>query len=359
MKNIFLFLFLFSVTLSAQSHETVQYHCGLCHACETPTKVDPCLKLCPREEIVTVFHSHEEAPDEIKLDNRYDTRELYSPVYFSHYNHSEMSSIAGGCEICHHYNPPGRIAPCSACHEVNRLRTDISKPDLKGAFHQQCLGCHDKWSERKACSYCHFPNGKKKAKEVSKKGYKSFHPKITSPKIINYETDYDDGKNVTFLHNDHNRLFGLKCVDCHSEKGCVKCHNEKKNVIEEEEDLHDKCGTCHDTEDDCERCHSQKKKTGFNHYVRTGFPLKKYHSKASCVSCHLTKKFSGLKKECNNCHKGWTPENFKHEVTGLKLDDNHVEFDCEECHADNNYLKKDCGNCHEDYKYPEQSPGAK
>ncbi len=88
--------------------------------------------------------------------------DLYDPVNFSHRAHAEMSGISGGCKMCHHYNPPGKIVNCEYCHEKERNRTDITKPDLKGAYHRQCIDCHKQWNKSTDCIQCHSPGRERK-----------------------------------------------------------------------------------------------------------------------------------------------------------------------------------------------------
>jgi hypothetical protein len=48
------------------------------------------------------------------------------------------------CAGCHHYSPleaKKQVPQCSACHTA-RIEPDHRRPDLMGAYHQQCLGCH-------------------------------------------------------------------------------------------------------------------------------------------------------------------------------------------------------------------------
>ncbi|PKK82691.1 MAG: hypothetical protein CVT49_12490 [candidate division Zixibacteria bacterium HGW-Zixibacteria-1] len=52
---------------------------------------------------------------------------------------------------------------------------------------------------------------------------------------------------------------------------------------------------------------------------------------------------------CENCHQGWNRENFRHAVTGLKLDEMHSELDCEDCHAGRKFNEDPkCDDCHDD-----------
>jgi len=66
------------------------------------------------------------------------------------------------CAACHHYSPlePEKPVPgCSTCHDSKTADTS-GRPDLLGAYHQQCLGCHQQMggTEEKmplTCDGCH------------------------------------------------------------------------------------------------------------------------------------------------------------------------------------------------------------
>ncbi len=356
-------LFLFTISLSAQSHAEMEFNCSTCHACETPTKSDPCLKPCPREKMMTVYQSPEESPKIIVLNELKNIEDIYEPVQFTHRLHAEMSGMSGGCEMCHHYNPPGNVVSCSQCHSASRIRDDISKPDLKGAFHRQCIDCHEKWEEDVKCESCHETNASgKSAFDKESEAEKRVHPQIVPPKKIVYDTPSYEGKLVTFYHDEHINLYGFECQDCHQNESCAKCHDRRKPV--EDKDVvfavkHKKCEGCHTTSSNCESCHMNKELEPFNHKERTGFALAPYHSKLSCQSCHKVKKiFTGISGKCNNCHENWAADNFDHSVVGLKLSENHVEWDCSACHVDRDFTAAPtCDMCHDDITYPDFLPG--
>ncbi len=84
----------------------------------------------------------------------------YGPVRFAHKRHA---ALTGDCAECHHYRPKDESMPettrCSACHQ------DAFNPDrperigLKGAFHQQCIQCHqEKQNGPVTCNGCHLKN---------------------------------------------------------------------------------------------------------------------------------------------------------------------------------------------------------
>ena len=362
-----LILILFALSNYAQDHSFMKFDCSLCHACETPTKSNPCLIACPREKMMTVHIPPEKSPRLIKMDKLQANEDIYEAVIFSHRAHAEMSEISGGCEMCHHYNPPGNIVACDYCHNIDRQRTDISKPDLKGAYHRQCMNCHSEWNKEVSCESCHELNESGKS-VFSGKEYKKerIHPVIKVPTKIIYKTSKQNGTIVTFFHNEHTDLFGFECKNCHREESCVKCHDLTKSLTKKEisvEEKHKNCmrASCHNTQDktQCENCHLINELPPFNHKIRTGFELKKYHDELSCTACHKIKTvFTGLTNSCTSCHSSWKSETFNHKVTGVALDEIHIEFDCSDCHNGNDYSKTpSCENCHDDKTYPKDRPG--
>jgi hypothetical protein len=315
--------------------------------------------------MMTVYISPEKSPAVIKMDDLKNVQDLYEPVIFSHRAHAEMSEMSGGCAMCHHYNPPGDVVNCKNCHEPVRQRTDISKPDLKGAYHRQCMNCHQEWEKKVSCESCHELNETGKSVYTGKDYNKErVHPELKVPTKLVYNTTYDKGKVVTFFHSEHTGIFGIECKSCHKEESCAKCHSSEPKQKTEKVSIemkHKTCSGCHDTKvnSGCVNCHSSKEMGPFNHLARTGFNLKSYHSKLECTSCHQSARvFTGLNSSCSNCHSGWNSSNFNHKVTGLLLDEIHLEFDCSDCHENKDFSKKpSCESCHDDKTFPESKPG--
>lgn len=374
MKNILVLLLLLSLAAELHSqqspgknHSKLHINCVSCHTCGIPTKDDPCWVACPRENMITVYLKAEQTDELITIDQG---SERYGPVYFSHKIHAQMSVMLGGCGNCHHHNTLDRILKCSSCHEASRQRENISIPDLKGAYHRQCMECHREWSHETGCTRCHAPikDVKKSHLEESKKQYAGkLHPPITEPNEIVYETSYEKGKYVTYFHEDHVKNFKIKCISCHAQESCTKCHDvknethEKLMLVKEKKSLdehHRKCISCH-KQDACSSCHLDKPQESFNHEKRTGWELNKHHLKISCSDCHGEERpFKSLDSRCESCHDNFKKGSFRHSRTGLKLTEPHTDLNCEDCHTGNNFAAKPgCGGCHEDFIYPKKKPG--
>ncbi|MCA9411633.1 MAG: cytochrome c3 family protein [Candidatus Omnitrophica bacterium] len=350
-------------TAIAQPHSGSRVDCASCHDCKTPSLEEPCLLPCPRPESATnSINGATQLPDFFILG---ELSEIYVPVIFPHKLHANMEMMGEGCNVCHHYNPPGPILKCKECHGIPSQPEHLGQPSLKGAYHRQCLGCHREWSHETDCAICHarIDSGvAMKTPEDMTDIIGSLHPNIATPEkwIYRVEDMADDGPIVTFHHKEHIERFGLACVDCHKKENCGRCHDEAAKVEHVREDPHEDCSFCHDVEDDCAHCHKNTESRGFNHAERSGFDLKSYHANLKCVDCHKSiHDLTGLSPECDSCHtEEWSPEEFDHSVTGLKLDENHIEFDCEGCHTEGFASVTACDLCHDDErKYPESMPG--
>jgi len=368
MMGILGILFVLSnVTFAQQSehHAKFPLRCDECHYCKSPTYNEPCLKIVPNfiRKGIALRHSVKDAPTLFIIDT---LQNKYAPVVFTHRLHAQMGEMLGGCEFCHHHNPPGKVQPCIECHKKERQLNDLSRPSLKGAYHQLCINCHrswdSNWSKTSDCYFCHLKasedisQSSKQLAEMAKKR----HPVPKTPEVYVLKSDYDEAPVVTFYHKQHISTFGLACKDCHKDNGCADCHalEAKTREISLE---HDNCLPCHEKaiDENCEHCHGTEQKAPFNH-AKTGWPLKVFHQNLTCQTCHKDQvEFSALNTSCSSCHKkSWQTGKFDHSVTGIQLDENHREMDCESCHLNRNFnAKPQCTECHEEKSFPKNIPG--
>jgi hypothetical protein len=334
--------------------------CRRCHTCDVPTALEPCLMSCPRDQMVHQTSKHElrEAPDSLLLDQLSD---MFFPVHFGHKLHAQMAEMGKDCATCHHFSPPGEIPPCRECHLPDGKSDDLSKPNLKGAYHRQCLSCHREWSHDTKCVVCHTPRKDEILAAVDTDptdiiGKK--HPAITTPVKKVYTTEFKEGPIVTFQHGEHVDLFGFRCVDCHRDESCGNCHDIQKTrpQTRTQGEVHVLCDDCHG-DASCDKCHSTMERPGFTHN-QTGWPLTPYHQSLECWSCHPAgRRISRLSRMCINCHADWTQDNFRHAVTGMVLDELHSQLDCTACHTDLRYDKAPtCSDCHDDGRSSESAP---
>ncbi len=86
----------------------------------------------------------------------------YGPVRF---NHGQHAASVGDCSVCHHKRPAADVAfspnpelvRCSACHQHAFNPEFPERLGLKGAYHQRCIGCHERENTgARTCIDCHL-----------------------------------------------------------------------------------------------------------------------------------------------------------------------------------------------------------
>jgi hypothetical protein len=126
-----------------------------------------------------------ETPDIINLDALV---KLYEKVQFDHArhimrvkdcaecHHHTTGTLVGdpNCVRCHKNSGATKVVACRGCHSVQTFSAEAlrgksknsyhqDKLSLKGAYHQNCLGCHDKTGGPTGCEDCHSLNKAGKA----------------------------------------------------------------------------------------------------------------------------------------------------------------------------------------------------
>jgi hypothetical protein len=121
-----------------------------------------------------------DAPETVTIDL---LANLYDPVEFSHAAHTEMAECSDchhhtvgtvtnrwNCKNCHENPLEGDRVACSDCHPRDRFGSQYlatldnpdlyhkEKPGLKGAFHLNCVGCHQENGGPTGCEDCHAMN---------------------------------------------------------------------------------------------------------------------------------------------------------------------------------------------------------
>ena len=120
----------------------------------------------------------DEAPEVVTIGY---LQELYEEVEFDHQAHMDMYDCSAchhhtlgtgteneNCKKCHSNSAGAEDVSCSDCHQhqIGPILSvkeatpgsnayHIDTPTLKGAFHLQCLGCHQTESGPSDCQDCH------------------------------------------------------------------------------------------------------------------------------------------------------------------------------------------------------------
>ena len=333
----------------------------------------------------------------------------YEPVAFSHRIHDELTG--GDCGMCHHKysaDESDRVGtdikmlhnameiklggPCSACHDdmaanppqsCSRCHGLPNEPDdptrigLKGAYHRQCIGCHERQlkpaSAPTECAACHHPwtpdhsilvafEGKPNPQEVTRTCL-SCHPKVGqdllktahwnwkgySPTLVGYEHRTDIS--LSLMVNNYCVAIGSnyqQCMSCHIGHGGVSESFDFSNPANID------CLVCHDTTG---KYRKDPSKAGFPDpsldlvaiAQKVGRPTRQ-----ACGACHF---YSGgatnakhgdlepalaesnspidihmgaLNQRCQDCHT-----TIEHRIAGMSLTAPAVEgrVACEKCHG--------------------------
>lgn len=114
---------------------------------------------CHSKKVAKVVKVTQEAPTKKKAGKGPEVLILgalekrYEPVTFSHDTHT---LTADDCGTCHHHSQPGQTPACKECHGAPFDPKNLNMPGLKGAYHLQCMGCHQEMdSGPKGCTECH------------------------------------------------------------------------------------------------------------------------------------------------------------------------------------------------------------
>ncbi|MCQ3939197.1 MAG: hypothetical protein DPW18_19440 [Chloroflexi bacterium] len=261
-------------------------------------------------------------------------------------SHAQISE----CKACHTapWERETMADRCLACH-TNIAKQMLSVAELHGAIVQK--------SPSLACRDCHKD-----------------HRGSAAPLTDLGEHDFPH-EALGFSLNGHRLKVTREPFDC------ADCHGTDVTTF-----ASDSCQSCHREMDiayaqlhlltfgaDCLACHDGVDRYGedFNHNA-FAFQLAGAHAVAPCSSCHLNARaiadLQSAPQDCFSCHQGddphagaygtdcaachspqaWEPADFDHNLSAFKLEGEHTEAACEECHVNNVYkgTPADCYSCH-------------
>lgn len=148
----------------------VESSCDTCHSGEEGAPAAARADRDPNEVIDWALMYVQDFPEDIEVKTIADK---YEAVPFPHLEIiKSMNKLLGGnrlanvfhgdrnvvCAGCHHHSPMNARPPaCSRCHDAPFDARDLSRPGLKGAYHQQCVGCHRTMNIKnfRDCTVCH------------------------------------------------------------------------------------------------------------------------------------------------------------------------------------------------------------
>jgi predicted CXXCH cytochrome family protein len=294
--------------------------------------------------------------------------------------HLNQNTDCSGCHKDPHQNKFGQN--CSQCHNENSFQVieggkkfDHNKTDYKledKHLTVNCKACHKtKFTDPlkfRLCTDCHSDYHKK---QFAKNGVSADCSQCHNLKGFTLSSYTIEQHNLSTypLKGSH---IALPCTDCHKKQkdwnfkevgiNCKDCHKDiHQSLIEGK----------YYPEANCKICHNENRwdDVSFDH-SNTGFILTGAHINQTCRACHLVKdsngaiirgsggmlkqKFSGLSKNCTDCHtdkhfrqfekngttnctechdtKDWKASEFNHNNAAFRLDGKHINVPCGKCH---------------------------
>ncbi len=274
------------------------------------------------------------------------------------------------CRACHpeHRGPDAALVemdPTTFPHEVTGFALTAHAQNADGtAF--DCDDCHLQnvgVFETAVCTDCH----------------QQIDSAFTEAHTAAYGTDClacHDGVETLGANFDHNQA-DFKLIGKHATTDCASCHS-SAHAINDFKNTPSECVACHQKDDahagnfgsDCAACHTPEnwEATSFDHNL-LDFKLEGSHARVECEQCHANNVYQGTPTDCYVCHQkddehngqfgtdcaachttsDWDNVSFDHNSFAFKLEGQHANVECQQCHINNVYqgTPTDCYACHQ------------
>lgn len=341
--------------LSAQAGETiggVTSHaqipeCKACHSApwESDTMADRCLSC------------HTDIADQMR-----NVAQLHGAIT------QKLASLA--CRDCH-FEHRGATASLTDMGN-NVFPHDEFGYSLKG--HQLTAK-----NEAFVCSDCHGADISTFAPDSCQTCHNEIDIAFTQAHTLSFGTDClacHDGVDQYGKNFNHNS-FPFQLIGKHAEATCTNCHLDARTVGDLQSVPQD-CYSCHFQDDEhagafgtnCGICHSAQgwEPANFDHTL-SAFKLEGEHAGVACEDCHINNVFKGTPSDCYSCHQkddehgggfgtqcetchtpsSWDDASVDHNQFAFKLEGEHAEVSCEDCHVNNVFkgTPSDCYSCHQ------------
>ncbi|MDO9301150.1 MAG: cytochrome c3 family protein [Anaerolineales bacterium] len=274
---------------------------------------------------------------------------------------------------------------CRDCHPDHRGETASLTEMGENTFPHEALGFslegHQLTASREAftCRDCHHEDVTTFAPDSCDSCHRQIDIAFAQAHVLSFGTDClacHDGVDKfgdDFTHS----VFAFQLNGKHADAACTKCHLDARTVADLQSAPQD-CFSCHQQDDehegrfgqDCAACHSSDgwEPAKFDHNLSV-FKLEGRHAEVKCEDCHVNNVFKGTPQDCYSCHQqddehngafgtdcsachtpnNWDDAIFDHNLAAFKLEGEHVNVRCEQCHVNNVFkgTPQDCYSCHQ------------
>jgi hypothetical protein len=271
--------------------------------------------------------------------------------------HSHLEGISN-CTQCHVLGNKVSGDKCLACHTEIKERTDGQKgyhssSDVRGKL---CFSCHSEHNGKNfqlvrldITKFDHSLTGFILSAPHAKKECKDCHiqKNITDQKLKSKKFTYLGVQTACLTcHADyHHQTLSTSCLNCHNPEAFKPASKFSHTTARFQ--LNGKHKTV-----DCLKCHKVETVNGIKFQEFKGVQF------ATCTNCHKDPHQNKFGQSCLKCHTEETfhsvknTSGFDHNKTAFKLEDKHLQVDCNKCHKTKytDPLKHDrCTDCHTDY----------
>lgn len=208
---------------------------------------------------------------------------------------------------------------CRHCHPEHR-GADASLTELGNAqFPHEAVGFSLKGHQFKVtreafvCSDCHSDDISRLDPQICDTCHRQMDKGFMTAHTLSFGSAClacHDGVDSLVTNFDHNK-FQFKIVGGHANLDCAKCHAGARGLGDFQATLQD-CYSCHRNDDphegqfgmDCAACHTVDGwlPARFDHNL-SAFKLEGEHAEARCEQCHLNNLYKGTPTDCYSCHK--------------------------------------------------------
>lgn len=282
--------------------------------------------------------------------------------------HAEIAQQLAKPDSLHSQMLKDQPMACRACHPDHR-GPDAPLTDMQsGTFPHEGTGyslrSHQKQSDGQAifCSDCHADDITKFDPAVCSTCHQKVNAGFMATHTQAYGTDCmgcHDGIETISKNFDHS-LVAFKLDGKHAGQACADCHTTARKAADFKT-VSVQCSDCHSKDDahkgqfgaDCGSCHSSAgwQPATFDHNL-SAFKLEGEHVDVKCAECHINGVFKGTETACYACHQKDDEHKGKfgqdcstcHKATGWEpatFDHNLSAFKLEGKHAD-----VECSECH-------------
>jgi hypothetical protein len=226
---------------------------------------------------------------------------------------------------------------CRDCHPEHRGETATLTDLGENTFPHEALGFSLNGHQLTAagaafsCKDCHQDDITKFAPDTCDSCHRQMDVVFTQSHVLSFGSDClacHDGVDKFGSDFEHS-AFAFQLSGKHADVACTKCHLDARTVADLQSAPQD-CFSCHQKDDkheggfgtDCSACHNPMNWSDatFDHNLSV-FKLEGEHAEVKCDQCHVNNVFKGTPQDCVSCHQ--------------KDDEHNGEFgtDCAACHT--------------------------